>query len=269
MRISKPILLAQLACASLLSSNHHVLAVVDGKPVTAQSGPDVKLELERSVRLAQREEDGSFTTFCSGVLLDNLTLVTSAQCIFPDRYEASDAGQIFAEVSTDTSKKVWSPITVEAFELGPRMDLLTAHLVYPTPVKGNLTLADTACDEGSDYSVVGFGLNEKNATEPVPNMSTYTYLAPSGEFSSRLRPKQGRVCAGDSGAPIYCRVHGKLALAGVVSEPAASLSAPEKDSAVESCRADELLHATTVRALDQLNKPIPNKAPHEIKPPPQ
>ena len=245
MRLPRSFQLASLACASLLSLTSHVQAIVDGQPIRARAGRESATILERTVRLVVRDHADSYRFVCTGFLLDNSLLVTAANCIIPAEALAEVQGRIYAEVLAGTPYAYRRPIRVFSLVSNQAKELIGATLKDPPELSSRIPIANEDCDPDSDYLVAGFGLQQGETLPAKPSWAHYRRLNPGGpEF--RLSKVGGSVCAGDAGAPIFCRVKGKLALAGLVNaihlKPKQISDATKVDE--KTCRAAPEIRAT-------------------------
>ena len=251
----KPLLVLQLACATLLSTNHPVLAVVDGLPVRAQASQDRALELERTVRIVQQTAPDAYKYLCTGVMIDDATVVTAGSCLLPDLFKEPASATLFAELYAGTDVMVRTHFQPTHVGYDEKEDLATGVLKDPPTLTASVPLANGQCDADSPLSTLGFGIDENNRYSPRPRLSTYTGIQREGS-NFVVNPNTGHICAGDAGAPVFCRTNGRLSLLGITKtfyfRPGVTI-APQSPLA-ETCRRAAYVGVTILKATGVTSK---------------
>jgi hypothetical protein len=217
--IRAPLLLAcSLVCASAALMHTRAPAMVGGAQPAGEAGRAVVLIV------------GSRGTSCSGVALARDLVLTAGHCVLPGAdYKLVDLGDPRAPVLKDTATIARHPeFDVDAV-LRHRVTADVALIKLPAPLKSapaTLAPAGAAVAAGDRFVIAGYGLATPGDGKSGGTLRAATLVATGqpGTLQIRLvdpatkgeRPGLG-ACTGDSGAPVFRDVSGKLAVSGVVS----------------------------------------------------
>jgi hypothetical protein len=212
-------------------------AVLDGKTVIIPDTPDEALIRRVTVRLVKRSIDGSYHLWCSGVITGPTEITSAGHCPYmsESRLDSLRTGRIFAEIrNPKTGKLQYIQVTDGRGEFGGKVgqvDLALLKLARAVPEGVSIPIGIGQCDNRERISA-GFGLDEKGNSPTTLKIAHYSEVGreeqervinaeddeiPIVETTSTAIAKSGKMCKGDSGGPIFCKVNGRLVLDSVVS----------------------------------------------------
>lgn len=250
-------------------------AVVNGTPILTLP-PSVQEPIrEKTVRLIYyNAELREYRTFCSGYLSASNQVISAGHCV------AGDSGRtIFAEVY-NSKTKTYDRIQVSSqqyrsIENGADIARFTLaqDVDFEAGVNQSLPMvSESECDPGRPFLSSGFGKNnqgnagtfniaqyEMGSALATENTGVIT-PAPYDTFRLRSLGRQ-RVCAGDSGGPVFCFSNAKLSLVGVnqsIDVGAYSIRDGEYDI-VRLCQIYESLTVSRISQVSLLNQPDPRE----------
>jgi hypothetical protein len=252
---------------SILWQTPSAVAVVNGAPVLFDASSDIETIRMATVRIVRASNEG-FVVLCSGVQMGGRQVLLADHCFKNKKGEIYDfylQGKVYAEVrdpSSPTGIKRIQVGTMDSQQDADR-DLALVALREDTPFRQSIPLAFDGCDEDSQYTVAGYGVN---GTVRSQTLDTATYRKISANEAKyyqglildryshpenwlTLKKVSGSVCFGDSGSPIFCKSHGRLALVGITSTIHKSnvSSKPDQVSQSTYCQMNDVISGSLVQ----------------------
>jgi len=259
----------------LLIFQPNAQAIVDGKAVWVPSTQEEQLIRRVTVRFVMKTAKG-MQPFCTGTVEGRNNILTAAHCFNSHNKPAKAAlaaGNVYAEVfdSANPTQRRQIRVNNVDLEFDDKKDLAVARLDFPHGMTQSVPLAYGGCDSGSDVYMAGFGYSEEGKPSSVPRIARYS-TAESADVQRGVLQKylstyhgtiteaamdeskyllaqraKGQACFGDSGAPVFCKSKGILALAAVSGGITTTL--PNKDKVAltpEFCRGRNMAVASRV-----------------------
>jgi hypothetical protein len=217
----------------LLLQAPSALAITDGQDIFVPKTPEQELIRRVTVTIYTGQFGHPGYRSCTGASIGNGDILSVGHCA-QEFSEELKKGHVFIEAYDPTApnrKKVLQVTSADSKYDGrpghkPSVDLAVFHIAGNFPYQASVPLAYSKCDQLSSPIVAGYGLNQHSKAPGYLKQTTYarepdhrSALAKwSGDKMLNFKANaDGRVCYGDSGAPVFCKVHGHLAIAGVFS----------------------------------------------------
>lgn len=223
----------------ILLSGSQSFSVEGGKNLWVPSNAEEKTIMESTVRLVRKTSSGKFDQFCTGALTGPREVLTAGHCMNAFLLHESP-GTFFVEIydkdAPDKIRRIQiSDVRSKLWKQGGDLALLSLNMEVPK--KYSVPIAYDGCESYSGFAA-GFGWADKfTSTKPERVKSaTYKLVLPSDHdkimeiYSKKLgipegqggdyitmKGSDGQVCKGDSGGPLFCKAHGVLSVAGIMS----------------------------------------------------
>jgi hypothetical protein len=210
-----------LAFVFMLAVSRPAAAIVGGAPeATRETGA------AHTVLLV-----GSRGTSCTGAVIARDLVLTAAHCVLPGAdYKLVEFDAARRPTLRDVARIVPHPQFALATLLAHRATADVALLKLAAPLPATLSPAPLATDArinaGDSFVVAGFGVTVRGDGKSGGAVRAATLVATGhpGTLQLRLVDPATRgetaglgACTADSGAPVFARANGALAIAGVVS----------------------------------------------------
>ena len=226
-----------ILAAIMLSFPFGASAIVFGHDASWGQNETDQVVREVSVRILQIKPTGE-EFVCSGVQIESDTILTAGHCIMaPDVQESMKRGLLVIESFDPKAPNNRSRLPVKSMEGGDtnEIDFAVMNVRGAMPSKQSLPIAYYGCDQDSPYLLAGFGRTETGDVSKHLKIAPYAAAAAADAkiVQKKFAPTSKRVvlqpigdglgCKGDSGGPVFCLKHGKVALAGVLNTVHASM----------------------------------------------
>lgn len=246
-------------CAWLLQASA-AFAITDGKDIILPNSPDQKLMRQITVKI-YTVIDGRPSS-CTGAMIGVGDVLSAGHCAIEFK-QALKKGQVFVEAydeNSPTKKRILQVASADAKYDGvagkkANVDLAVFHVSGKLPFQVSVPMAYKNCDPIPAPMVAGYGLNQYTQPSGFLKQTTYVRQPDNRSRIAKLwgdkmvdfqANADGRVCYGDSGAPIFCKVNGRLAIAGVLSGFPMGTTAWAPSKTAADCLVSDKMTATSV-----------------------